>query len=153
MIVFQQIYNFMLFIERPKDFAPIFEVVSCFCEHDEDVLFLHRQHHKFHGNLWGVPAGKVDPGEQPIEAIIRELFEETSFVVESKDLTFEQTVYVRFPEFDMVYHMYTTVFSHKPPVTLNPEEHKDYRWMPPHAALDIPLIPEEDQCILLTYPR
>ena len=33
---------------------------------------------------WGIPKGKVEPGEQPIEAACRETLEETSILISSK---------------------------------------------------------------------
>ncbi|MBO93714.1 MAG: NUDIX hydrolase, partial [Opitutales bacterium] len=49
----------------------------------EDELILVRQHRFASGELsWEVPGGVIDPGENPIEAAIRELREETGFVGE-----------------------------------------------------------------------
>ncbi|MDR7320589.1 MULTISPECIES: NUDIX hydrolase [Catenuloplanes] len=31
---------------------------------------------------WGLPAGAIDPGEQPADAVVREIYEETGVVVE-----------------------------------------------------------------------
>jgi 8-oxo-dGTP pyrophosphatase MutT (NUDIX family) len=38
-------------------------------------------------SLWGLPGGKVDPGETPLQAIIRESYEETSLTIDSTQLT------------------------------------------------------------------
>lgn len=37
-------------------------------------------HRKDDFSSWGMPGGKVDPGESPLEAVIRELGEETPYV-------------------------------------------------------------------------
>lgn len=37
-------------------------------------------HRKDDANAWGMPGGKVDDGESPLEAVVRELGEETPYV-------------------------------------------------------------------------
>jgi 8-oxo-dGTP pyrophosphatase MutT (NUDIX family) len=44
---------------------------------DERVLFMHRAD----DGRWGLPAGAIDPGESPAQAIVREVREETGLVV------------------------------------------------------------------------
>ena len=50
----------MLYKEKPENFTPKFEVVSCFVEYNNKILLLLRQDHKPEPNTYGVPAGKVD---------------------------------------------------------------------------------------------
>ena len=60
----------MIFKERPPNFSSEFDVASCFVEHDGEILLLHRQDHKPEGNTWGVPAGKVDEGEEIMQTML-----------------------------------------------------------------------------------
>ena len=55
----------MIYGSKPKQFNPLFEVVSCFVEHNGEIILLHRQSQKPEGDTWGVPAGKVGEEENP----------------------------------------------------------------------------------------
>jgi 8-oxo-dGTP diphosphatase len=141
----------MIFKNRPADFNPPIEVVSCFCEHDGQILLLHRPPHKSQGDKWGAPAGKIDLGETPLEAIIREIREETGLIKQPTDLTHFNTVYVRYPDLDFTYHTFVTQFSERPVITINSTEHSEYTWVTPQQALTMPLILDFPECIQIYY--
>jgi len=94
----------MIYKETPTDFKERYKVVSCFVELTGKILLLHRQDHKPHGNLWGVPAGKVDRGEDLKTALVREVKQETGLQVVSPN--FVGKVYVRYPDYDFTYFIY-----------------------------------------------
>ncbi|MCR4311621.1 MAG: NUDIX domain-containing protein [Candidatus Taylorbacteria bacterium] len=142
----------MVFRTRPPDFNPKFEVVSCFLEYDGKILLLHRQDYKPQGGTWGAPAGKVDAGETTLQAIIRELHEETSQVVREGDkLRYFCEVYVRFPTCDFTYHIFHLPLDHEPRISIDSGEHKAFCWVSPQDALRMNLILDEDHCIKLFY--
>ncbi len=141
----------MLFLSEPEGFSPKFHVVGCFLEHNGKFLMLHRQDHKREGNLWGVPAGKIDPGETKEEAIVREVFEESGVRLEVPP-GFVATTYVRFTEMDIVYHIFRHVLSEEPDVVLSPTEHKAFRWVTPEECLRLPCVEDEEPCVRLAYP-
>jgi len=140
----------MIYREKPEGFSSRFDVVSCFLEYDGKILLLLRQDHKPQGNTWGVPAGKVDEGESKEDSIRREIAEETGHQIESSITLFE-TEYVRYPEYDFTYHIFHHTVPTRPDIVIEPSEHKEYRWMTPHDALQLPLIQDEDACIKLFY--
>lgn len=141
----------MIFESRPADFKPRFHVVSCFLLSDGQFLLLHRPEHKSQGGKWGVPGGKVDADETEIAAMVRELGEETGINIDPENIHHFNTIYVRYPDHDFVYSMFSADFPERPEVRLNPAEHQDFRWTTPQEALGMNLIDDEDACIKMFF--
>lgn len=91
----------MIAEEKPDDFTPRFEVVSCFVEWQDKILLLHRQEHKPQPDTWGVPAGKLEGDEDSLQAMVRELREETGLNINKTDLEFLDRVFVSYPGYDL----------------------------------------------------
>lgn len=140
----------MIFKVAPLDFDKRMDVVGCYLEHDGQFVLLHRPAHKSSGNRWGLPAGKVDPGEDIVTAMVRETFEETGVQLSASDLRHIGSVYVR-DAFDVHYHMFVCVLAERPDVSINPNEHQAYRWVSPEEALAMDLIHDLDECIGMHY--
>jgi len=142
----------MVFKEKPKSWSPKVRVVSCFIEFEGKFLSVLRQNLKPEGNKWGVPAGKVEPGESPRHAIAREIKEEVGLdIQENQQLFYFGTVYVRYPNIDFDFEIWSAKLESKPIVVLNYEEHKDYKWNTPLEALKDNLVLDEPECIKLFY--
>ena len=139
----------MIHTKKPEHFTPKFEVVSCFLQYEDEILLLLRQDHKNEGNTYWVPAGKVWPEEHINEAIQREIAEETSLDLER--ISYFKKLYVQYPTYDFVYHIYYKKLENKPIIIINPEEHKKYIWRTPEQALKEPLIQDLDACIKMFY--
>ncbi len=142
----------MIYRTRPSNFKSKFDVVSCFLEYGGEFLLLHRPEHKSQGGKWGVPAGKVEAGETPVQAIIREIKEETAYTVtETKKLLYFGKVYVRYSAYDFIYHILHLPLTEKPRTILRPKEHQDFKWVTPKDSLKIPLVDDQDACVKLFY--
>jgi len=139
----------MIYEEMPKDFDSVFEVVSCIVECDRKMLLLHRQDHKPQGGTWGEPAGKMDEGEDIYGALFREVNEETGLKL--TDVTYHKKYFVRFPDYDFVFHSFHKVLDGLEHIVINDNEHKDFRWVDPKEALKMPLMTDEDMRIKLFY--
>ena len=141
----------MLYIIKPQRFNPKFEAVGCFIENNQEILLLHRQDSRPQGNTWGIPSGKINPEEKPLEAMVREIKEETSFELDPSKIRYFGKTYVSYPEFDFIYHLFHTSMNPRLKVELNDEEHKDYLWTAPTNAFDLDLVPDLDICIRMVY--
>jgi 8-oxo-dGTP pyrophosphatase MutT (NUDIX family) len=136
---------------KPENFKEKFHVVSCFIECGSEILLLHRHDSKPQGGTWGVPAGKVDKGEDLNAAIAREIMEELGLVIAPNAFSYFNKFFVRYPEYDFVYHIFHLPVKEKIKVNLNPVEHKDHNWKNPSEALKLNLIQDEDFCIKAFY--
>ncbi len=60
---------------------PLFQVFSAAVIFNEkkQILLVRLTYQRYHP--WGLPGGGLDYGEQPADAVVRELFEETGFTV------------------------------------------------------------------------
>ncbi|MCK4650968.1 NUDIX hydrolase [Candidatus Babeliales bacterium] len=144
--------NKIVYLTPPNNFFSKFEVASCFCEIGTKVLFLKRSLNKTCGGTWCLPAGKLENKETSLDASVRETYEETGIVLKKNSVYFLKTVYVRYPEFDFVYHIFKTVLNEFPKIIkLNFEEHKEYGFFTIKEALSLNLIPGEKECIKLIY--
>ena len=142
----------MIYKKRPAIFNPLFDVVSCFLEYNGEILLLLRPAHKNQGGKWGVPAGKVEKNETPKEALVRELREETSFVLkEEKKLLYFGKMFVKHPAYDFTYHIFHLPLLEKPNVILNPNEHSDFQWVTPQKSLKVEMVTDQDTCVKLFY--
>lgn len=141
----------MLHHQEPINFKPKFAVVGNFVQYQDEIILLHRQSHKPQGNTWGIPSGKVDEGEDLLTAATRETFEETGLAIPKEELKFFKTVYVRYDDYDFIYHMFSAKLNNKEEIALSASEHKEMRWVKVQDAFSLPLIEDLDECLKLFF--
>lgn len=123
---------------------PPIPVVCAIIERDSRVLLAQRPPHKLLPLKWEFAGGKVEPGEDPATAIVREIREELGCVV---------TITRPLPRF---VHDYRTVVIEMIPFVCvlekdsaepQPHEHVALAWVPPAdllaydlAAADLPVV-------------
>jgi 8-oxo-dGTP pyrophosphatase MutT (NUDIX family) len=129
-----------IFLELPQDFNPVVSVASCYCDCSGELLFLKRAQTSLQGSKWGVPAGKLELNETPLEAVVREVYEETGIVLIPEDVSFIRTVFIRYPENDFIYHMFYQKLPEIPEVRIDTKEHQDFVWVTYEKALALPLM-------------
>ncbi|HCC83260.1 TPA: hypothetical protein DEP96_00240 [Candidatus Uhrbacteria bacterium] len=125
---------------EPAGFTPKFRVVSAYILLGDKFLLLLRNDDKSEGNKWGVPGGKIDTGETALAAVVREVKEETGIVLAEGDYEYFKTAYVRYPEYDFVFNMYTTELAEEPSLVVSSAEHKEAAWVTAEEALAMNLV-------------
>ena len=118
---------------------PLSTVGGLIYDHQGRVLMIRT--HKW-SNLWGIPGGKIKWGESSLDALKRELLEETGLLISRIRLVLVQDC-IRSPEFYHDAHFillnYTCLSrSPKPKVVLNDEGY-EFRWVEPLEAMELPL--------------
>jgi 8-oxo-dGTP pyrophosphatase MutT (NUDIX family) len=58
----------------------------------DKFLLCKRNENQSHPNQWFIPTGKIERGETPREAAVRELYEETDFELSENDIDFVGTI-------------------------------------------------------------
>lgn len=107
--------------------------------HDR-VLMQRRPVTREHGGLWEFPGGKVEPGETPAAALVREIVEELSVSIDAADLV--PLTFAANPDGEgarpLVLLLYTCRSWHGDPV---PEAGAALQWFDPPALSALPMPP------------
>lgn len=104
-------------------------VVGCFLEYNNKFVLVHRHAHKVDGNTWGLPSGKVEDGESDIEALQRELHEETGYLANDAEVQLLGEFDFVSPRGDTVtYITYQVKLEEPHEVVLEEAAHSEYRW-------------------------
>lgn len=103
--------------------------------HADGTVTLIRQHrHAAGGIIWEIPAGKLEPGEDPLECGRRELVEEAGLTGTLAHLTTIHTT----PAFtDEIIHLYVATGLSEVPTNLDADEIITTERMPLERALDL----------------
>jgi len=103
-------------------------------------------------NVWGSPAGSVEDGETPEQAIKREIKEELGLDIKP---TFWKTTYHDFnnKEGTVAYHMFEYDFKEDPSdmIVLDKQESEELVLLPIEETLKLDLFEDEDYVIKLHY--
>ena len=129
-----------LFLTPPPDFCPKVLVAGCYCEFEDKILFLKRSPHKLYGNTWGVPGGKLEEGETPRTAAIREVLEEVGIRINEDDLEEIDEMYIRGAQMDYIFYRFRVRFLELPVIDLSLDEHVAWAWLTFEEAIKLPLI-------------
>ena len=126
-IIYYQIHLLICFIFRPTVYG---SYVAVWCE--GKILIIKNSYKKF----FTVPCGSIDKGETPIEAAVRELYEETGIKAETSELTLFKT-YLNLEEYkkDNI-HFYEIYLKNIPEIIVDNREVIWGEFLDPKKALE-----------------
>lgn len=120
-------------------------VVACaLVDVDGRILLTRRPEGKALAGLWEFPGGKLEPGEGPEEALIRELAEELSITVRAAclaPLTFASHTY---DSFHLLMPLY---ICRRWDGLVEPREGQATAWVRPNRLRDYPMPPADEPLI------
>lgn len=99
------------------------EVVAAVIHHEDKIFATQRGYGDQKGG-WEFPGGKMEPGETPQEALIREIKEELDTEIEVGDLI--DTVDYDYPKFHLTMHCFFCTVKHG---NLVLKEHEAAKWL------------------------
>jgi len=129
---------------RPAGIAPRVEmrtviVSAALIIEQGRILVTQRKEESSHGLLWEFPGGKVKEGEDPREALRRELREELD--VEAEVGTIFDAVFYSYPEYPVLLLVYRCQIGKGSP---KPIGCHDLRWVSLMELLELPMPPADE---------
>ena len=100
------------------------EVVAAIIHDNNGRIFATQRGYGNFKDYWEFPGGKIEPGETPVEALHREIWEELESQITVEHLL--QTIEHDYPEFPLTMHCF---LCHLASGTLKLKEHEDARWL------------------------
>lgn len=124
---------------------PLLLVVACaLVDADRRVLIAQRPEGKSMAGLWEFPGGKVEAGETPEAALIRELAEELE--IETKEACLAPLSFASH-SYESVHLLMPLYVCRKWQGTPQTREHKALKWVRPQALRDYPMPPADEPLI------
>lgn len=141
------------FIQKPLDFKDELEVSTVFMEYGGKILLLLRCQCELSPDTWGIPGGKVEKGETPIQALLREIWEELHLSPTPAEIEFLRSLYVRHSKVKYQLHLFRWQLASLPRIQINPAEHRDFLWQPIARFGDLPLLEGQLEAFRFAYER
>ena len=119
------------------------KVVAAVIIRDGKVFATQRGYGEFK-DWWKFPGGKIEAGESPQQALVREIREELDTTIEVGELL--QTVEWDYPTFHLTMHCYMCSLIND---ALHLNEHEAARWLSSEELRSVNWLPADDQLLPL----
>ena len=117
------------------------KVVAAIIIHENKIFATQRGYGEFKDG-WEFPGGKIEPGETPQEALVREIKEELDIEIEVKD--FLETVEYDYPEFHLSMDCFFCVIRSGELVL---KEHEAAKWLTVETLDSVDWLPADQGLI------
>lgn len=104
-----------------------------------EILVTQRASNDSCGNGWEFPGGKIEPGEQPTDALLREIQEELEADIEV-DSIFD-AVFYSYEKFSVFIVFYKCRLINNSDIKLN--VHQNYKWVKPEKINEVEMLPAD----------
>ncbi len=118
------------------------EVVAALIWNGEKFMICQRPAHKARGLLWEFVGGKVEPGETPQQALIRECQEELNVTVSVGEVFME--VVHTYPDLTVHLTLFHATIAEGSPELL---EHNDLQWITPAQIPEFDFCPADEEIL------
>lgn len=118
------------------------EVVAALIWNGEKFMICQRPAHKARGLLWEFVGGKVEPGETPQQALIRECKEELNVTVRVGEVFME--VVHTYPDLTVRLTLFHATIAEGSPELL---EHNDLQWITPAQIPEFDFCPADEEIL------
>ena len=114
------------------------KVVAAIIEKDGKILFCKRGAGGNCAGLWEFPGGKIEKGETPFEAIIREIKEELSADIEPTEIFCEYPF--SYPEKEIYFYFIKAKLVSE---EIDPTFHSEIKWLSPSESGELEFCPAD----------
>ena len=145
------------FLQEARSFEKKDSVKAIIKCPDGKILILRRQNDEGGGGQWDVPGGAIEKGENEIDALKREVFEETGLYIDYIKKVRNETLKIPEVGVNLVMHIYTAT-TEGIDVKLKPAtwsgsdgkpEHTEYKWISIKSDLEnLPMLEELKKILL-----
>lgn len=146
-------FQYLSYWQPNESNQPKIQVVTLFLQKKDRFLALQRARKDVQHKLWGIPGGKLDPQEQPLVGLQRELEEETQIQIDTTRVQLLGTALSRTPcDGQYGLYLYHTVLPGNADVVINPDEHHEFRWVTIEEFQDLELLTAQREAFLFVKP-